>query len=138
MSTTYATIEDLTARLSSAYPVPVDPYASQLLDKASELIDFVTQGKAELAWNAVVQEDPNGLFTWTQDQIDAQKALITHATCDQVEFWYEAGEAFDIAGLSGALIAGRLQVSKLPNRIGSRARQQLMRANLYWAGTFAQ
>lgn len=120
MTDTYATIPDLTARLSAVYTVPAN--ADQLLLKASELIDFATQGKAQLAWYG--------------DDVDL-KALLTQATCDQVEFWLEVGEEHDVTGLSGMMLAGRVQIQKLPGYLGQRPLRTLLRAGLYWAGTAA-
>src|SRR5436190_20803894 len=116
--TTYATEDDLAARLSSTYSVPAN--AAQLLDKASELIDFATQARAAQAWVAT----PTQILT--QQQIDDTKALITKAACDQVEFWLEAGEEHDVLGLRGALQGGRVQIQNLPTYLGQRPMRDLL------------
>ena len=120
MSDVYATTPDLTARLSSAYTVPAD--ATILLTKASEVIDYVTLGRAQVVWNG--------------DDDDA-KAFVTNATCDQVEHWLEVGEETDVVGLVGSLSSGRLQIGKLPPVLGRRAARTLRRGGLLWAGVGA-
>lgn len=121
MTSTFATEAQLTARLSSAYTLPADHAILRL--KASELIDFVTFGQAQIAY----------------DGSDADlKQLLADATCDQVEYWLEVGEEHDVAGLSGSLIGGRVQVQKLPPQLGQRALRTLLRAGLYWAGAGIQ
>lgn len=121
MTDTYATTPQLTARLSTAYTVPAD--ASLVLQKASELIDYATLGRAQLAYDG--------------DDADVI-ALLADATCDQVEFWLEVGEEHDVLALTGFLQGGRVQVQKMPPRLAPRAKQQLVRAGLFWAGAGAQ
>lgn len=121
MTDTYATTAELTARLSSAYTVPAN--SDQLLAKASELIDFATNGRAQEAWDAT-------------GETTKQQAL-TNATIDQVEYWLEVGEEHDVLGLAGSLIGGRVQVQKLPPYLGPRALRGLLRAGLYWSGVGA-
>ena len=118
MTTTFATIDDLTARLSSAYTVPDN--ALQLLEKASELIDFATLGRCQHAWD------------W--DPTSSRSMAITNAVCDQVEFWMEVGEEHDVAGLHGSLQGGRVQVNQLPGYLGQRALRTLLSAGLYYSG----
>lgn len=120
MTSTYATEAELTARLSSAYATPAD--AAGLLVKASELIDYSTLGRAEAVF--------------TGSDADA-KALLSDATCDQVEYWLEVGEEKDVVGLRGSLLSGRLQIGKLPPTLGPRAARTLRRAGLLWAGVGA-
>lgn len=120
MTTSYATVPELTARLSATYVAPGN--AAQLLDKATELVDFVTRGRARIAW------DSGNV---------SLRAALSRAVCDQVEFWLEVGEEHDVAGLSGSLVAGRVQVGTAPGYLGQRARRQLLRAGLLWAGTGA-
>lgn len=116
---TYATIEDLEYRLSSAYSVPDN--AQQLLKKASEVIDTATLGRT--------------VTLWADTETDAELLdVITQATCDQVEFWLEAGEEHDVAGLKGSLVAGRLQEHPVPGLIGTRVMRSLLRAGLMWRG----
>lgn len=133
--TAYATTEELAARLSDAYDVPSN--ATQLLTKASELIDYATLGRAQLAWD--------GVNPYTENQTDSaawlvrnakQKVGITNATCDQVEYWLEVGEEHDVAGLApgASLLGGRVQVNKLPGYLGQRALRSLLAAGIYWSG----
>lgn len=118
MTSTYATEDDLTARLSSAYTTPPD--AATLLAKASELVDHVTRGRAEVAWEA--------------DDASATAVALTKATCDQVEYWLEVGEEHDVVGLKGSLQGGRVQLSPVPGALGPRTRRTLLTAGLIWAG----
>jgi hypothetical protein len=115
--TTYATEDDLNARISATYQVPAN--AEQLLAKASELIDEATLSRAQDAYDS-------------SDE-DASSA-VTRATCDQVEFWIEVSENFDVAGLRGSLVAGRLQIHPVPYLLGVRAKRTLRNAGLLWAG----
>lgn len=117
MTDTFATISDLTARLSSAYTVPAD--ADTLLVKASELIDDATQGRAQEVYDGT--------------DVDL-KLLLAQATCDQVEYWLEVGEEHDVLGLHGSLQGGRVQINKMPGRLGQRPLRTLLRAGLYWTG----
>jgi hypothetical protein len=119
MTDTYATREQVVARVSTAYTVPDD--ISAMLAKASELIDFATQGRAQLAWD----DDPESTTS----------AAVTNAVADQIEFWLEVGEEHDVASLSGSLLGGRVQIQKLPPYLGRRPMRTLMAAGLYWAGT---
>jgi len=121
---TFATTEELTARLSSAYADPAD--AAQLLVKASELIDYATQGFAQLIYDGT---------DYTSSDYDAIRVELSNATCDQVEFWLEVGEETDVVGLRGSMIAGRVQVQRLPPALGPRALRTLLRAGLYWQGS---
>ena len=122
MTDTYADLADLTARLSPGYTAPAPADAGKMLARASELIDYATQGRAQVAW----------------DGADAEvKALLTLATCDQVEYWLETGEEHDVLGLRGALMAGRLQVQNMPPILGRRTLQTLLGAGLYWPGAAA-
>jgi hypothetical protein len=120
MTDTYSTTIALAARLSPGYVAPLDADAAKMLVKASELIDYATQGRAQ--------------FQWVNGDADV-KQLLSDATCDQVEYWLEAGEEHDVLGLQGTLVAGRLQVQKLPPILGKRALRTLIRAGLYWAGS---
>lgn len=116
----YATVEDLEYRLSATYAVPQN--ALQLLDKASELIDTVTLGRAEVAF---LGED-SGLAE-----------AVTRAVCDQVEFWLEVGEEHDVTGLRKSLVAGRVQMHPVPPVVGPRTMRALMRSGLLWRGVGA-
>lgn len=117
---TYATLADLTARLSPAYTAPSVDDFNRLVVKASELIDYATMGRAEAAW--------------VEDDASASSLAVTRATCDQIEFWLEVGEESDVTGLKGSLQGGRVQISKLPNALGQRAMRTLLTAGLYWSG----
>lgn len=55
----YATVAELTARLSSAYAVPSN--AAQLLEKASELIDYATSGRSAVAWEVELGDSVTGV-----------------------------------------------------------------------------
>lgn len=129
MTDTYAGTSDLSTRLSGAYVLPTN--AAQLLEKASELVDFATLGRAQEAWDAVPT------VNLTAAQIAATKALLTQATCDQVEYWLEVGEEHDVVGLHGSLQGGRVQIGRLPGYLGQRALRTLLRAGLFWSGAEA-
>jgi len=122
MTDTYATVPELTARLSSTYAVPTD--AEILLAKASEVIDYETLGAAQTLYDA----DP---------PVPSRLALLSQATCDQVEYWLEVGEEHDVVGLQpgSSLQGGRVQVQKMPGALGQRARRTLLRAGLLYWGT---
>lgn len=124
MTDRYATREDLVARLSPQYqgliPEAGDGLNAVLL-KASEAIDHLCFGRVQAAWD-------DGETT------EAVHDAIVRATCDQVEYWLETGEEFDVTGLHGALIGGKVQVQHLPADVGQRARRTLSLAGLYWAG----
>lgn len=115
--TTYATLADLTARLSSGYTAPAEADADKMLLKASELMDYVTRGRAAAAWD--------------EDDASDTSAALTRAVCDQVEYWLEVGEEHDVLGLRGMLNAGRVQVQNMPGIVGKRALRTLMTAGLY-------
>jgi len=117
----YATATDLEARLSDAYAMPANP--TKLLEKASELIDYATLGRADLCFNRV------------PPFVDSkQRQAVINATCDQVEFWLETGEEHDVLGLHGSLMAGRVQAQNLPGYLGPRAARTLETAGLLYQG----
>lgn len=116
----FATSTQLTARLSSAYTTPTN--ADQLLQKASELIDYVTMGAAQISYN---------------DGTQALKDALAMATCDQVEYWLEVGEEHDVVGVTGQVVAGRLMIQRMPPFLGPRPLRGLIAAGLYWAGAAA-
>ncbi len=129
MSDTYATVPELTARLSPSYTVPAE--AVLLLAKASELIDYVTLGRAQRF------VDSEGEWTGTaHDRWAARRALLSDATCDQIEYWLEVGEEHDVLGLpaGSSLQGGRVQVQRMPGALGPRTRRQLLRAGLLYYG----
>ena len=121
MTDTFASHAELLARIdTSVYPVPND--TTKLRRDASELIDFVSQGRAQVAF----------------DSDDATlKALLSDATCDQVEYWLEVGPEHDVVGLVGSLTSGRWSVSKVTPALGPRALRTLKRAGLFWSGVGA-
>jgi len=138
MTTTYADTSALTARLSMPYDVPSN--ATQLLTKASELIDYATMGRAQLIWDGVYPFGMNLVerTAWLARNT-MQKTAITNATCDQVEYWLEVGEEHDVVGLpaGASLQGGRVQVNKLPGYLGQRALRTLLAAGVYWSGASA-
>lgn len=123
MTDTYSTPADLAARLSPGYAMPSDQDATILLQKASELIDYFTMGRAQRSFAEAGSGD---------DILDA----LSDAACDQVEFWLEAGEEHDVLGLpkNSSLQGGRVQVQRIPGQLGQRARRTLTQAGLLWAG----
>ncbi len=123
MTDTYATYDELVARLSPSYTAPSPADSAKLLNKASELINYATLGRARTAFNATTPEP---------DMIQA----LSDATCDQVEFWLEAGEEHDVLGLpkGSSLQGGRVQVQRMPGQMGQRAKRTLTEAGLMWQG----
>lgn len=118
--TVYATSEELTARLSAAYTVPLN--ADQLLEKASEVIDEATLGRAGGYWD----EDADGDLGY--------RSTLSKATCDQVEFWLEAGEEHDVDGLTGSVVSGRLQLHPTAMRLSTRAKRTLKMGGMLYRG----
>lgn len=116
MVTRFAEESDWDER-GSSYTKPAD--IDRLLDRASELIDFMTRGRAETLY-----------VTGTAKQ----KQALIDATVDQVEFWQEVGEAHDVLGLKGTLIAGRVQVQHLPGELGQRTQRQLLYGGILYSG----
>lgn len=102
----YATAADLAAYLGKEPPQD----ANRLLERASEVIDS--------ALGYLVEPDPEALKL---------------ATCQQVEFWLEVGEAHDIAGVSGAISVDRLSYTA-PPVLAPRARRTLLAAGLLYRG----
>lgn len=123
MVDTFATPADLAARLSSSYTAPSDEEATKLLQKASELIDYVTLGRAQVAFD-------------TPSVPSALLEALSAAACDQVEFWLEAGEEHDVLGLpkGSSLQGGRVQVQRMPGQLGQRAKRTLIQAGIMWMG----
>lgn len=125
--TVYATREELRARISDTYAgrpeITDDDIADELLRQASELIDEHTFNRAQTAYDS---ED---------GEIDTPyRDALRDATCDQVEFWMEAGVEHDVAGLKGSVVAGRVQLHPVPELLGTRAKRALRRSGIYWAG----
>jgi hypothetical protein len=74
----YATTTELQAYLGGA-SLPAD--AQRLLDRASDLVDYITFGKINVS-------------------IAYQEEAAKNATCAQVEYWMTMGEDTDISGSS--------------------------------------
>src|ERR1035437_3828661 len=103
----YATQADLAAYLGPEYVCPVDPDASRLLIRASELLYEVTNRRTQLAWDGTIYQyaysgyiPPSPYAVPPYTTANYQQA-ITLATCAQVEFWLEIGEEHDVLGLRG-------------------------------------
>ena len=125
--TTYATLDELRDRISDTYAareeITDDGKATALLERASELMDHVTLGRAQVAYDS---EETAGEQPYRE--------TLSRATCDQVEFWMEAGPEHDIAGLTGSVVSGRLQIHPIAARLSVRAKQTLQNGGLFWTG----
>lgn len=125
--TVYATLAELRARISPTYAgrieITDDNQALHYLQRASELIDSATLNRAQTAYDSEALE---------VDQ--PYRAVLSKATCDQVEFWMEAGPEHDVAGLRGSVVSGRLQIHPVAPLLGTVAKRTLMNGGLYWAG----
>lgn len=114
----YATKDDValyTGRDPSDLPTDID----RMLERASELIDFVTLGR--LVDNA----DTEALEA-------ARKAV-----CAQVEYWLAAGEEQDITGPVQGVSLGSLRVDYGPmsaKDLAPRAKRHLWLAGLLYRG----
>ena len=143
--TTYATQAQLAAYLGTEYGTPSDPEATRLLTRASELINEVTLGKSQRAWDGTIYQyaysgylPPSPYAVPPYTQAEYQQALAL-AACAQVEFWLEVGEEHDIAGLRGGLTAGKiLNISQLPDRLGPRCKRAIRQVHLLSANVFAR
>ena len=124
MTSRYAEQTDWAEHLTPTYTIPDSPEneAERLLDRASELIDFVTRGRAETAYTGGTAD---------------QKDKLIKATVFQCEYWLEVGEEHDVTGLRGTLIGGRVQVQHLPGKLGPRPARYLMDAGLLYSGVGA-
>jgi hypothetical protein len=120
--TVYATASELEARLSPAYTAPTLEDANIVLQKASEVIDEATLGRAQSAYD----DDVDGDYGW--------RVVLSNAVCDQVEFWLEVGEEHDVASLRGSLVAGRVQIHPVAGKVGDRAKRTLMMGGLLYRG----
>lgn len=131
--TTYATVEELRARIAPTYQsspeIADDADALKLLRIASELIDFVTMSRSVQAYAVEAELDPLDPTPYTD--------VLRDGAIDQVEFWLEVGPEHDTAGLRGSLVAGRLQIHPVAPTLGPRARRTLSKGGLYWAGVAA-
>jgi hypothetical protein len=143
--TQYATAADLLAYLGPEYATPVDPDASRLLMRASELLYEVTNRRSQLAWDGTIYQyaysgyiPPSPYAVPPYTTANYQQAL-TLACVAQVEFWLETGEEHDIEGLRGSITVGKmLNISQLPDRLAPRAKRALRQVNLLSATTFAR
>lgn len=115
MTLPYATRGELIARISPTYAALVPADATELLAKASELIQHVTRGQSD-------------------GTADATIATARDAACDQVEYWLETGEEHDVLGLVGGAQNSRVNIANIPPALGQRARRTLLRGGLLWAG----
>lgn len=128
--TSYADADALALFIGSTYTAPVGDEADRLLARASKIIDVVTKGRAQLAYDGDLSVGADSSVPhspWTQAEY---QSALSDAACAQVEFWLEFGEEHDIVGLTGHANAGRLQIGKLPGRLGARARDLLVEAGL--------
>lgn len=116
----YADRAALAAYVVELRTVPADAEATRLLERASELIDDRTLGRAALL-EAGVDDDA--------------LALVGKAACAQVEFWLEFGEDHGIVGLRGGIGIGALNVEQLPQELAPRARRHLRAAGVFSAMT---
>jgi hypothetical protein len=103
--------------------MPSTADATKLLQKASELIDYFTMGRAQRAFNDV-------------NVAEETIAALSLAACDQVEYWLEVGEEHDVLGLpkGSSLQGGRVQVQRMPGQLGQRAKRTLMNTGLLYMG----
>lgn len=114
----FATPAELEQYLGQQYPLPAEP--DRVLQRASEVIEQASFGAAGRSWFVVDVDHPE----------DQYIRAIRDAVCAQVEFWMETGEEFDVGGLQGAIGISRLQISKLPDRLGVRAYRHLRNVGL--------
>lgn len=132
MTISYATIEDVEDRISSTYTLPDDEELTKLIERASELIDYVTLNNGVLAYDSEEEAaEESGEPTPYRDALRV-------AVCDQIEFWMEVGAEHDVAGLRGSLVAGRLQVHPVAGTLGPRAKRTLSIVGLFYAGVAVQ
>jgi len=117
----YAEFEDLETYVGDRVALPIQPEAERMLDRATDLIAAKTGQWAEFYWL-----DP------APDPLPSTMTALTRAACQQVEFWLEVGEEHDIVGMTGSFeeVLGRHQTSRLPPRLGPRARDTLVDAGI--------
>jgi hypothetical protein len=126
--TTYATVEDVEASISSTYTLPEEEELEKLIVHDSELIDHMTLNSAAVAYDSEAEEAEE-----SGEPIPYRDAL-RKAVCYQIEFWMEVGAEHDVAGLRGSLVAGRLQVHPVAKTLGPRAKRVLQTVGLFYAG----
>jgi hypothetical protein len=114
----YATVDQLQDYLGVTRALPQD--AQRLLDRASELIEYVTLARIDTAR--------------TEDAEAAQRA-----TCAQVEFWLETDESHAVLAPKEGSVSqiGSLQVQN-PSQLAPRARMVLSTAGLLFRGVRLQ
>lgn len=111
----YATTTDLAAYMGiSVGSLPSN--SSNMLERASELIDFVTLSRI--------------------DTTDSDELLVAKkATCAQVEFWIQINVESDIIGNSyNSISMGQLSMNGKFNTLAPRARRALQIAGMYNRG----
>jgi hypothetical protein len=114
MTAAYATPADLAAWLGTDAPED----SERLLRRASELLDANVYGAYAVDSATGLPADP-----------DAAEAL-RDATCAQVEFWVEVGEAHDLDGGARSQVSiGGLAMQR-PGRLSARALDLLRTAGL--------
>lgn len=120
MSTvSYATTAALETYLPDEVALPGD--AERQLQRASDVVDdFVLAGFAVDAITGLPSDD------------ELAEAL-SDATCAQVEFWLEVGEAHDIDGIRGGISQPGVSF-QAPPTLAPRARRILTRAGLMNVG----
>src|SRR5688500_3201819 len=103
----YAEYAELEAYLGDRVPLPIQPEAERMLDRATELSQAKTGHWAEYYWVTPRLVEPT-----------AYQGALSRAVIQQVEFWLEVGEEHDIVGLTGNVTesAGRSMTTKLPER----------------------
>lgn len=114
----YAEYAELEAYLGDRVPLPIQPEAERMLDRASELIAAKTRHWAEYYWT-----DPR------PDPLDAFQSALNKAALQQVEFWLETGEEHDIVGPESPRQVGRVAYGT-PPRLAPRAADTLVDAGL--------
>jgi hypothetical protein len=130
MTTAYTDAESLEAYVGTTYTLPVAAEVTRLIERASQLIDFVTRGRAQAGYDGDLSIGPtNTLPLGALTQEDYQTALERAANA-QVEFYLEVGEEHEIVGLTGSARTGRVSFDKLPSRLGPRAKDALIEAGL--------
>src|SRR5688500_3080677 len=114
----YAEYAELETYLGDRVPLPIQPEAERMLDRASELIASKTGIWAEYYWTTPRLATPT-----------LYQSTLTGAVLRQVEFWLEVGEEHDIVGQRGESNIGRVHYS-MPARLAPRARDLLADAGL--------
>lgn len=121
----YATIAELLTYVGEEVTLPSEAEQTRLLERASELIDYITLDQVD------VDDD---------EHVEAVK----NAAVAQVGYWLEGGEQVDISGPIQGYTIGSLQIQygagsnrAAPGRLAPRARSFLFRAGLLYRGVGA-